>query len=108
MVGGMYPSPLFPETQIAFAGLRPQQLAGAAVTRLGGALQWEAHRHVFATLRADLGYAGRALRFDRAVYETGVGISLGALTPVGPLELSAGTLIRKTRLRVELSLGHPF
>jgi outer membrane protein assembly factor BamA len=108
MLGGAYPSQLFPETQIAFAGLRPQERVGAAVSRLGVALQWEASQNVFATLRADAGYVGRTLTLNADAYTLGVGFALGALTPVGPVELSGGVRPRGGRPRLELSLGYPF
>jgi NTE family protein len=107
-LGGVYPSALFPETHIAFAGLRPQERSGAAVTRLGAAIQWEAQRRVFATVRADVGRAGARLSTDPDDYTLGVGMALGALTPVGPVEVSGSVRPRGGRPRLELSLGYPF
>jgi outer membrane translocation and assembly module TamA len=108
MLGGAYPSALFPETHVAFAGLRPQERSGAAVTRLGAAVQWEAQRRVFATFRADVGRAGARLTSDPDEYTLGVGMAIGALTPVGPVEVSGSVRPRGGRPRLELSLGYPF
>jgi NTE family protein len=107
-LGGTYPAPIFPETQIAFAGLRLQQRVGTAVSRAGVGLQWEMRRDIFATVRTDVGYAGGALTLDRAVYESGVGVALGMLTALGPLELSASRRTSGGRARGELSIGYPF
>jgi NTE family protein len=108
MLGGAYPSALFPETHIAFAGLRPQERSGAAVTRLGATVQWEVQRRVFATFRADVGRAGASLTSDPDQYTLGVGMAVGALTPVGPIEVSGSVRPRGGKPRVELSLGYPF
>lgn len=108
MLGGSYPAPLFPETQVANVGLRLQERSGDAVSRVGVGLQWEARSSIFATVRTDVGYAGHGLTFDRDKYETGVGVALGALTPVGPLELSASGRRGGGRPRLELSFGYPF
>ena len=108
MLGGAYPSALFPETHIAFAGLRPQERSGAAVTRLGAAVQWEAQRRVFATFRAEVGRVGARLTSDADAYTLGVGMAIGAQTPVGPVEVSGSVRPRGGRPRLELSLGYPF
>jgi outer membrane translocation and assembly module TamA len=107
-LGGAFPSALLPETQIDFIGLRSQQQTGAAVTVVGAALQWEARRDVFVTLRSDLGRTGARLTFDRDDYVGGVGASFGVVTPVGPLEVSAGKLLNSARPRIEVSLGRAF
>jgi NTE family protein len=107
-LGGAYPSALFPETHIGFAGLRPQERAGSAVARFGAALQLEVRRDIFLTGIVDVGYAGRVLTLDQDVYETGAGLAIGALTPVGPIELSIGSLVKDAGLRAELSLGFHF
>jgi hypothetical protein len=89
-------------------GLRLQERSGAAVTRVGVGLQCEVRRDVFATVRTDVGAAGHALTLDPRAYYTGVGIALGALTALGPLELSASGRSGAARPRLELSLGLPF
>ncbi|MGK2960801.1 MAG: patatin-like phospholipase family protein, partial [Gemmatimonadaceae bacterium] len=88
MLGGLYPAPLYPGTQIAFAGFRPQQVKGTSVSVAGAALQWKAFGEVYAITRVDVGYAGTPLSLDSRLYHVGAGIALGALTPFGPAELS--------------------
>ncbi len=107
MLGGLYPAPLFPETQIAFAGFRPQQAKGTSVSVAGAALQWQAFDEIYTTTRVDVGYAGKPLSLDSQLYHVGAGIALGALTPFGPAELSL-TGRKGTKPRLELSLGYPF
>jgi NTE family protein len=108
MLGGAYPTVMFPETHIAFAGLRPEERSGAAVTQLGAAIQWEAQRRIFATLRADVGRAGPRLSADPDLYTFGLGAAVGALTPVGPVEMSGSIRPRGGRALLEISLGYPF
>jgi NTE family protein len=108
ILGGSYPPPLFPETYVASIGLRAQERSGIAVSALGAALQTEVQHDVFATLRADVGQAGRTLTLDRDAYVAGVGLALGARTPLGPVELAVSRRVRSGRPRVELSLGYPF
>jgi NTE family protein len=107
-LGGVYASPLFPETQISFAGVRPQELSGAAVQRVGAAVQWEVRRGYFTTVRLDAGYAAEELRFALDAYRVGGALSVGAATPFGPLELSASGRTFGDRPRLELSLGLVF
>ena len=108
MLGGSYPAPLFPETQVASAGLRLQARTGAAVSRFGVGIQWAVRPDVYATVRTDAGYAGHVLTLDRDQYSTGAAVSLGVLTPLGPLEMSASGRRGGGRPRLELSLGYPF
>ncbi|HEX6060280.1 MAG TPA: patatin-like phospholipase family protein [Gemmatimonadaceae bacterium] len=108
MLGGAFPAPLFPETQVSFVGLRHQERSGTAVVRVGGALQWELRRHLFATVRGDVGYAGDELTVDADAYDAGVALVAGAMTLAGPLELSASWRPGHGRHRLELSLGYPF
>ncbi|HSJ62958.1 MAG TPA: patatin-like phospholipase family protein [Gemmatimonadaceae bacterium] len=108
MMGGSYPAPLFPETQVSHAGLRARARSGAAVVRLGGALQWEVRRDIFATVRGDIGQAGPALTLDRAAYDGGVALALGASTPVGPLEIAVSGQPGGGAPRLEASLGYVF
>ena len=107
MLGGAYPTALFPETHVAFAGLKPQERSGAAVTRLGGALQYEIQRRVFVLGRVDAGRVGPRLSSDPDDYALGGALSIGALTPVGPVE-ATGSARRGGRALFELSLGYSF
>jgi NTE family protein len=108
MLGGSYPALIFPERQIGAVGLRPQQRVGPSVSRAGVGIQWEMSDNVFAILRTDVGYAGRALTLDPDRYETGVGVALGTLTALGPFELCVSKRTNGGRARAELSLGYVF
>jgi NTE family protein len=108
ILGGSYPPALFPETYVASIGLPAQERSGIAVSRLGAALQWAVRRDVFATVRTDVGQAGRTLTLDRDAYDAGVGLALGTITALGPIEISVSGRPRSGRPRLELSLGYPF
>lgn len=108
MLGGAYPSQLFAETQVSFVGLRPQERAGTAVTRVGAGVQWEVKRRLFATLRTDAGHAGPDLTSDPDDYTVGIGLGLGALTPAGPLEVMVSKRPSGGRALLQFSLGWAF
>lgn len=108
MLGGAFPAPLFPETQVAFVGLRPQQHIGTVVSRIGIGLRWSVWRETFVTTRADAGYVGSVLTLDADRYEVGVGLGVGAATLLGPMELSLGWRPGPRDPRLEVSLGHSF
>lgn len=107
-LGGIYPSVIFGERQMGFAGLRPVEQLGASVVRGAAALQWEMRRDLFATLRTNTGYAGDVLTFDRTRYSTGGGLSVGSLTPFGQVEVTASAQDRRGGTRLELNLGRMF
>lgn len=108
MLGGAYPSLLFPETQVSFMGLRPQERSGTSVARLSGAVQWEPWRRVFTILRADAGHTGARVSSNPDDYTVGVGLGLGALTPAGPLEVMLSKRPSGGRALLQFSLGFPF
>lgn len=107
-LGGARTGALFPDVQLSFVGLRPQEQLGTAAARLGATVQWEARRAVFASVRADVGYAGPMLTTATDAYRAGAGLGLGALTPFGPVEVTASATAWRQRPRVEFSLGHAF
>ena len=107
MLGGAYPTALFPETHVSFAGLKPEARSGAAMTRLGAALQYASQRRVFVLGRVDTGRTGARLSSDPDLYALGAGVAIGALTPVGPVEATASAR-RGGRALFELSLGYAF
>ena len=107
-LGGVNTSAVFPETQVSFAGFRPQELSGAAVERVGAALQWEARRGVFTTLRLDAGAAGDRLRFAIDEYRVRGAVSVGGATPFGPIELTGSGRSISDLPRLELNIGVSF
>ncbi len=107
-LGGAYPSVMFPDRQIGFAGLRHIEELGTSVVRAGAGLRWEPRRDVFATMRSNTGYAGDVLSLARRRYHTGIGWSLGSLTPFGQIEITASAQDRRGGTRLELNLGRMF
>jgi NTE family protein len=107
-LGGAFPSVIFPERQVDFLGLRPTEEFGTSLVRVATALQWEFRREVFATFRTNVGYAGGPLTLDRRLYHKGIGLTLGTLTLVGPIEITASAQDRRGGTRVEFNLGRMF
>ncbi|HKO16397.1 MAG TPA: BamA/TamA family outer membrane protein, partial [Gemmatimonadaceae bacterium] len=107
-LGGSTASGAFPETQLAFPGLQPQERMGTAVARLQGALQWEAVPNVYATLTAAAGNVGATLRSAAAHPIVGMGVSLGSQTILGPIELSLGGRSLGEWPRVGVNIGYVF
>jgi outer membrane protein assembly factor BamA len=108
VLGGTYVAPIFPETEAPFVGARAQQFVGTSAVRLGSAVQWEVRRGVFATARGEVGYAGDALTVDRNAYRTGVGVSLGTPTVIGPIEVTVSSLAGRWRPHAEIVAGRSF
>lgn len=107
-LGGAYPSVLFADRQIGFAGLRHIEQLGTSVVRAAAGVRWEPRRDVFATMRSNTGYASDVLSLDARRFHTGVGISLGSLTAFGPVEITASAQDRRGGTRLELNLGRMF
>lgn len=107
-LGGVYPSVLFSDRQVAFAGLRPVEQLGTSVVRAGAAVQWEVRRESFATIRTNTGYAGNVLTIDGTRYHTGLALSLGTVSPLGQVEVTASAQDRRGGTRIELNIGRMF
>ncbi len=107
-LGGAYPSVIFPDRQVSFIGFQPTELIGSTAVRVATSVQWECRPNIFATARANTGYAGDVLSIDRRLYHTGFGLALGSLTPFGQVELSASGRDHRSGSRVELNIGRMF
>lgn len=106
-LGSLTPSAVLAESQLSFAGLRPQERSGFAVATAGVSMQWEAVSNVFVTVRGDVGDAGRTVGDAIESRVVGAGLSLGTRTLVGPVELSIHGRTFSDAL-VEFSVGHLF
>jgi NTE family protein len=107
-LGGAYPYSVFPENQLPFLGLRPQQRAGTAVQLGYVALRYEVRDGLYATAAVNAGAVGGAWQDLFEDYLFGAGFSLGARTPIGPLELTASGMTLREWPRLELNIGHYF
>lgn len=107
-LGGAYPGAVYRERQVPLAGLAFQQRSGLALARGSAALQWEVRHGVFATLRGDAGGVDDELGgvWDDPV--AGVALSLGARTPLGPIQLTASTASFERAPRLEFTFGYAF
>jgi len=107
-LGGANAYYLFPDRDIAFAGLRTQQQRGRHVQKAELGAQWELAPDVFARVRWNAGTVLDRWSFDPARYVQGAGVELGAKTFAGRLSLSASGNAHTTWPIVEIDLGYPF
>jgi OMP85 superfamily len=106
-LGSLTPSAVLPDAQVTFAGLHLQERNDFAVVVAGAALQWEAARNLFATVRADVGNVAPSIGDAISSRIVGAGVSLGSHTLVGPVTLSVHGRSPTTAL-LELNIGHLF
>jgi len=107
-LGGAYPGAVYRERQVPLAGQAFQQQSGDALARASAALQWELRHDVFATLRGDAGGVADELGDVLGDPVGGVALSLGARSPLGPMELTASTSSLGRTPRLEFTLGYAF
>jgi NTE family protein len=106
-LGSLTPSAVLAESQITFAGLRPQERNDYAIAQVGASVQWEAVPNVFAILRADVGNVAPTVSDAVRSRIAGFAFSLGSRTIAGPVELSVhGRSLENTL--AEFSVGHSF
>lgn len=93
----------------SFVGLRLQELAGKNLQALQLGLQYEIIPHRFVIWRWNAGntFAKWPTRFNRQQYVTGAGLTLGAQTLIGPVEL---TVMHGSQHRFlgHLNIGYKF
>jgi len=107
-LGGANAYYIFPDRDIAFAGLRTQERRGRHVQKAELGVQWELAADVFARVRWNAGTVLDRWSFDPAGYVDGVGVELGAKTFAGRLSVSASGNAHTTWPIVEIDLGYPF
>ncbi len=112
VLGGLDTPVFFPEkrfTSVSFVGLKFQELIGdhAQFYQLG--LQYRLASDLYLLLRANAGNVFQAFKIDFSAdrFESGVGLTLGADTRFGPMEL---TVMRGSRhdYLTHLSIGYKF
>lgn len=107
-LGGAYPSAVYGETQPRFWGLRPQERAGRAVQVLRLALQQEVRSGFFATAGVNAGATSDEWSVRPRDYLVGWALTLGATTPVGPIELTLHDRFAERTPLLDLSIGYAF
>ncbi|MCP4572900.1 MAG: hypothetical protein GY838_11155 [bacterium] len=96
-------------TRVSFLGLHAQQINGRQAQFAQAGLQIEVGRRLFLIVRGNVGIAYEGTRFglhDRG-YLHGYGVTLGLLTPLGPVELT-GAYGSNEELMGHLSVGMKF
>jgi outer membrane translocation and assembly module TamA len=107
-LGGTLPSPAFPETQPIFWGLKPNERSGRAVQVVRVSVQREILSDVYGIAGVNVGSALDRWRIRSSDYIAGWGASLGMVTPIGPIELTASGRRLDHWPRLSVSLGPLF
>jgi NTE family protein len=93
----------------SFVGLLPQELTGKSLQALQFGMQYEMMPHRFVLWRWSIGntFDQWQVRFDRRRFVTGAGLTLGAPTIIGPVEI---TLMGGSRhsLLANFNIGYKF
>jgi len=96
-------------TRLSFVGLKPQELLGEHLQFYQLGLQYEVLARIFLQFRANIGNSFKSQRLDfssgRFLY--GIGLTIGAATPVGPVEFSIMNGSRH-ELLTHLNIGYKF
>lgn len=111
-LGGLDRPALFPDrllTSVSFVGLKSQELFGKHAQFFQLGFQYELRPKYFLTLRVNAGntFDEWRLKFSRNRFESGVGLTLGRATPVGPVEVTAMGGSRH-RFLTHLNIGFRF
>lgn len=93
ILGGVDSPLVFGETVLtstSFLGFKSQEFVGPHVQFVQLGLQYEIFSRIFVQLRMNAGntFAEWNKQITKSRFESGIGITLGALTPLGPLELT--------------------
>ncbi|MDZ7313859.1 MAG: patatin-like phospholipase family protein [candidate division KSB1 bacterium] len=93
----------------SFVGLKPQELAGKNVQALQLGLQYEILPRRFMLLRWNIGntFDQWRVKFNRQRFVTGAGLTVGAPTLIGPIELTVMGGSRH-RFLAHLNIGYKF
>ena len=106
-VGGAVVPALLPGRFFALYGVDTLELAGPASQLLAASVQAEPLRNLFVRATANAGRAGAGWSLRPDDWRAGAGLTLGAATPAGPVELTLDTDFEST-LGVTVSLGRSF
>ena len=106
-VGGAVVPALLPNRFFRLYGAETLELAGPASQLLAASAQAEPVDDLFVRATANAGRAGASWSFDPGDWTAGLGLTLGAATPVGPVELTLGTDFEGT-LGVTVAIGRSF
>lgn len=106
-VGGAVVPAVLPGRFFPLYGAETLELAGPASQLLAASVQAEVVDNLFVRATANAGRAGAGWSFDPGDWTAGLGLTLGAATPVGPVELTLGTDFGGTP-GVAVSIGRSF
>jgi NTE family protein len=105
-LGGPSPTAVLPTQFVPFLGLKPQERSGRRLVLAQIGLQQELSRSLIAQVRWNVGgtFEQWPTELNARDYASGVGLTLSALSPVGPLALTAawGSPSKAPALSVDL------
>jgi len=106
-LGGAYPHI---DTSFPFMGLNFLERVGSQALAVQAGIQYEFMNNKFITIKANAGKTTDNLDdlFNKKDILTGVGMSLGALTPIGPLEYTLMWGSEKDDLISNINIGYRF
>lgn len=109
-LGGANPPALLPGRFYPLYGAEDQELIGPSARLAALGVQWEFGDELFARLVGNVGMVGEFSleSLDLGFVRAGVGLTLGALTLVGPATLTLSGDDFGSFPRISVSLGYPF
>jgi NTE family protein len=107
-VGGAVVPALLPGRFFPLYGAETLEFAGPASQLAAVSVQWEARPDLFLRATANAGRAGDGWTFDSDDFRGGVGLTVGAATPIGPIEFTLSGSDPDEAPSVAFTLGRTF
>jgi outer membrane protein assembly factor BamA len=108
VLGGVEVLPLLPGRRFPLYGTDSQALVGRAGQLAAAGVQWTGAGNLFARLTVQSGRVGRNWTLDADAFRTGVGLTMGTRTPIGPVRLILSNDTLTDAPHVTLSAGYRF
>ncbi|MEM6646829.1 MAG: hypothetical protein AAF730_11305, partial [Bacteroidota bacterium] len=107
-VGGAVVPALLPGRLFPLYGAETLELTGPVGQLAAVSAQWEVRPNIFLRATANAGRAGEGWTLDRDAFRSGVGLTLGVATPIGPAELTLSGSGIDDIPDIALTLGRSF
>lgn len=109
-LGGISSNPLFAHRQESLWGFATQQLSGSNVAAVRAGLQFHLGRDIYLQTGWNAAHAteSQSLNPENFDFNHGYGISLGALTIIGPVNFSLSTRDFKNNYAFKVEVGYSF
>lgn len=109
-LGGLTSNPIFPFRQAPFWGYSVQQLSGATLAAARSALQFHLGKDIYLQTGWNTAHVSESISWDPNDFDLrhGYGISLGALTIIGPVKLSLSSPDFRKHYAFKVDIGYSF